>query len=277
MTRFFFSLLFTLLASSVFGKIIEANSLEEVKKWVGCPDAKTLVIFDVDLTLITPLCPAYQYNNVVCYKSVLSRMGWSEDEKKVAINLADLSYKIKLVEPGSVVFIHSLQQQKIPTIALTSVMTGELGKIKDVLSRRKQQLLLFDIDFSKTAPYLPRFQLDNLAPFLGTYPEGASGIICANNQPKGAVLKSFLKLIDWMPEKVVLIDDMIENLESMEKSTQNLGIDFTGIHYLAKKYLVDGPIDADAFYSLWLKLKKEAVEIIKKRYPFSEGNEHLKS
>jgi len=59
----------------------------------------------------------------------------------------------------------------------------------------------------------------------------AHGIIFSNWQPKGPVLKHFLTELDHHPAKVVLIDDQLSFLHSVEKSMAEMKIPFVGFHY----------------------------------------------
>lgn len=59
----------------------------------------------------------------------------------------------------------------------------------------------------------------------------AHGIIFSNWQPKGPVLKHFLNELDHRPGKVVLIDDQLSFLRSVEKSMAEMKIPFVGFHY----------------------------------------------
>jgi hypothetical protein len=69
-----------------------------------------------------------------------------------------------------------------------------------------------------------------------------SGILFSSTHPKGDILRQFLDAIRWYPSHVVLIDDRIESLESVESALNAMRIPFTGYHYLAVEKL---PINLD--------------------------------
>lgn len=47
------------------------------------------------------------------------------------------------------------------------------------------------------------------------------------------VLKTFLERLGFKPNKVMFMDDSIEQLKSVESAANALGIEFIGFHYIA--------------------------------------------
>jgi hypothetical protein len=61
---------------------------------------------------------------------------------------------------------------------------------------------------------------------------------------KGEVLQAFLsKIKDRKFNKIVFIDDKIENLKSVESVSQVLGIEFVGVEYTRSKTVAGDQLD----------------------------------
>lgn len=58
-----------------------------------------------------------------------------------------------------------------------------------------------------------------------------NGIVSVGKTPKGNALLSFANLADYKPSKIVLIDDLKENIKSVEDAAKKLGVPYVGIIY----------------------------------------------
>lgn len=61
------------------------------------------------------------------------------------------------------------------------------------------------------------------------------GVIYTNGQQKGPSLMAFLRHHGYRPSRVVLIDDRLDMLESVEEVLQQEGIPFLGLHYVREE------------------------------------------
>ncbi len=257
--------LLCLFSQSLFGQIVKAQSMEEVRRLMGTLNKETLVIFDMDDTLITPLNPACQQANRHRYRYLIERQTWTSEQKSIANNLCTIGSKtdVQLVECGAVGLIHDIQAQGVPSIALTAAITCPLGEITSPLACRVEQLAGVGIDFSKTAPYVEFFRLKDLPSFLNSYPEGECGVICTGGKnKKGVVLAHYLKSICWTPTKVILVDDNYMQLNSLTAPMRALGIEYTGIYYRGIDHFKAAPIDAESFICFWKELEQKSAQIL---------------
>jgi hypothetical protein len=60
------------------------------------------------------------------------------------------------------------------------------------------------------------------------------GAILSGRQEKGLALLHYLeKIAQFVPSKIIFIDDHIKNVENVQKMCQEQGIAFVGFHYVA--------------------------------------------
>jgi hypothetical protein len=71
------------------------------------------------------------------------------------------------------------------------------------------------------------------------------GVIFTNYTDKGTSLQAFLQYTHIKPKKIISIDDHKENIESVEATAKQNGIDFVGIEYTAAKDKKITPLDQD--------------------------------
>lgn len=241
----FIFLAFYLCLAHLHAIIIEAPNLDEFEKFIKDVDQETLVLFDINETLIISqdliLRP--------CAKSLWSRYAKETLENpEVAVSgkhnrkyfLGQILSKIEyeLIDPKFVTIIHSLQERKIKTIALTRMRSGSLEAISSLEDWRIEHLKKHDIDFSLAFPQHPEVIVKkNLEAHGGNFPLFKQGVLCTNKEAKGPVLMAFLECIQWVPSKVVLVDNNTAYLKSVEKSLEEAGIHFIGFHYTAVENL----------------------------------------
>jgi len=222
--------LFTLVAITAFivpkaqAHIAEINSMNEI-----LPEIRqdTLVLMDLDDTCITTVCmlgssPCWDHFTKVLQSAQFDT--WTT--YGVIFPLVGKiiqSVPIKPIEDYTPHLIRSLQDQNIVVLSLT-------GRVKEApydpnfAFTTHSQLQKIGIDFSQS-PMPPGLNPQNPPKSF------AYGIIFADHKLKGPVLKKFLEEIHYHPAKVVMVEDMISHLESVEKSMNELDIPFTGFRY----------------------------------------------
>ncbi len=229
------SLLVLLLASTLsWARIIETKNVAAILSEI---DADTLVFFDIDQTTITPTT------------ALGSRAWWEHFQNKVMaadiikeqifphiipwINQVARNTPQQLVEPEIAALIRSLQERGITVWALTgrhkvAPWDPHYGEAT------REQLFSFGIDFERSTP--PTGVQFDEARLPVSY---AYGILFTDGKQKGPVLKDFLQALDHRPTKVVMIDDLISFLNSIEESMSREGIPFVGFHYTRLAHLDD--------------------------------------
>ncbi len=257
--------------------IVETPNLELFENALENIDQETLVLFDVDETLIVP-------------KDLIMRSPVRDIFREIAketINNPDIvdiekygkdyflgqvlsKVKYEIVDPKIVTIIEALHKRKIKTIAFTKMFIGTCGAIPAMEDWRFIQLKDLNIDFSSAFPLFQKIEIEPLDKMIRPA-LFKQGILCANGQDKGPVLIGFLRNIDWVPSKVLFIDDRLDYLLNVEESLSNIGIEFVGFHYTAVESFPD-IVDRDvARFQLmhlaktgeWLS-DREAAELINK-------------
>src|SRR4029077_4286449 len=88
------------------------------------------------------------------------------------------------------------------------------------------------INFASSFPNVNRQFLDDLAVPGKTPPLYEEGILFSKGYKKGEVLKTFFKQCNFHPSKVIFIDDLYENLDSVKDELIDLNIEFKGYQYI---------------------------------------------
>lgn len=227
-----------------YGAIIESHDLISFEEEIERIDNETLVIFDVDRTLIIPKDHILRVNDGELIRE------YAKDMMKKALSLAvknqnDYFFSLvlqqmefELVNEKFPSLIQQLNQKGVKTIALTAMPTGEWGCISNVEDWRVQSLRKFGIDFSSAFPEHTHLTF-KVGKKMTQSPSFKDGILFSASATKGETLSAFLKKIHWTPKKIIFLDDRMKYLQSVENAAKALEMDYLGIHYLeAKKFPV---------------------------------------
>lgn len=228
-----FHLIFLFIATIGSANITEIFHLQEIERELQNIDEKTLVVFDVDEVLIMTkdhFIHPYAIHVVdrVAQRELANHSKSAIDE---LISLCFLLPERILIEESTPSLIKRLQGQNIKTIALTSCQTGTLGLIRSVENWRVEDLKSFDIDFSSSFPEYERLVFDELKSPSHPSPLFESGVLFSKGYQKGKVLKAFLDRIDFVPSKILFIDDLSHNLLSVKDEFQLEGIPYHLFYY----------------------------------------------
>lgn len=242
-------------------------------------DIDTLVLFDVDETLIIPAdvmlrCKTKEQHQEWLKKTIEENLPFPYDSYFEYCDLSPHPYV--LIEPLITTIIDSLQQRGIKVLALTLADTGSRGRfISFFPENRFASLQRLGIDFSKVN--IPDTTFNQLPEKNGTYPMLYKGILCTNYQSKGIVLGVFLDYMHWKPSKVIFFDDSLKRVKQVVDEMCKRGIPCIGYEYKGSEY-VPGELDKDVAtlqikylleHEQWLSdaqarelLKKEATDTV---------------
>ncbi|MBN9542459.1 MAG: DUF2608 domain-containing protein [Alphaproteobacteria bacterium] len=215
----------------------------------------TLVIFDVDETLIQPL-DSYLINEHTeqgknFRNQIINKYRDVENwDNLTAVML--LNGKRPLLEPNIINRIQKLKDRKVKFIALSHMNTGKLDFIDELAEWRYEHLksLGFESNFGNNIILNVNFH--NRKPLF------YKGILATDLNKKGPILVAFLNQINYYPENVIMFDDNLDYLESVETSLKPLNIKFFGYHYLGAKTkpwnqkIIDYQVDYLIRYRKWL-------------------------
>ncbi len=189
---------------------------------------ETLVLFDVDEVIISSL-ETSQFSLLF-----RARLLWNfpqffnHDTWECAHSWLWKNAQFSLIEPGVVPLIQQLKQQGCFVLGLTSMESGAYGVIPDMPMWRYEMLRGMGVAFTQE---FGNYTFTRLPAYRDHYPVLYKGILCANQQSKGAVLQAFLEQFALRPQKLIFFDDSLDNLQSVGKVCEALGIPVALYHY----------------------------------------------
>lgn len=204
-------------------EIIVTNDFSVVEKEAASLNEKSLILFDVDGTLIVPVDAILQFQSGEKFKELVSVHADLDLFRDIRM-YADH----ELVDPRCRTLISHLQKKKIPMIAFTAAPSmlrrgGEPGVW------RVEELRRYGFDFSASFP-LQYMEFPKAAD-QKYFPLFKDGVLYSSFQKKGPVLIQFLQKLGCRPEKVVFVDDELPQVQSVVACLKALDIPCIGIHY----------------------------------------------
>ncbi len=223
--------------------ISEIITLDSFKQEILRQDGESLVIFDVDGTLITPKDPFFRdtINLPENCRSILQHFKMDLFLKEEILKhwneywISKIFMKMEFltVDPEFSLLVQELQDRRINTIAITAITPHSFGLITSMADWRIKQLKQLNFDFGLSfksfSPSL--FLLESGNPVF------KNGIIFSDTSSKEKALAALLEAIKWLPSKIVFIDDRMHSLKSVEEMAGKLGIPFAGFLYKGSEIL----------------------------------------
>lgn len=234
------SLLLFLPACSLFeSNIKEIDSLSQANSELASADQGTLVVFDMDDTLIEPEEKIFHliYRNINDFAPSDTDFIKQLRHKfeKIATEKNDSEYLNKLtcavfaktkfipVEQQATTIVKDLQTRGIKVVALTASNAGRFIGIERMEKWRQSNLNQVGLDFSASFN-VKEIIFDSLKKMFGFYPVFYNGILCAAGNPKGKVLAAFFEKIGWKPKKVIFFDDGYHHCKSVSAEMMALSL-----------------------------------------------------
>lgn len=189
--------------------------------------SKTLVIFDVDETLIQPTDIYVMNENSPHGEAFKKRLVAANPEIKNWDEIATillLQAERPLIEPSVIDKINAIKRRGVDVIALTAMNTGPWAELPSMEHWRYEQLksLGFEGSFESTEFKLKSFKKK---------PVFYKGILATDTEPKGLVLGEFLDTMHLHPKVIIMFDDSLEFLQQVQAETAKRNIKFYGYHY----------------------------------------------
>ncbi|MCH9627272.1 MAG: hypothetical protein S4CHLAM2_09070 [Chlamydiales bacterium] len=262
LVRSFFLLLLSL---NCYAQIRQVNTMQEIMPYFEEADGDTIAIFDIDLVLIQPDEPAFQMPNIKRHRALAKEifLMLTPEKRDLFLTLMAVYTHSILVDEHTPFYLQHIQQRGIPTMALTSNLTGQLGAIAHLESWKIERLKQVGIDFSISVPVAHDHTFFDLPSYRGYYSCYTEGVLFANGDvcPKGDVLTSFLSWAHLHPQRVIFIDDREHNLTNVEQALHDYdaSIQFEGIHYLGAHNYPSTEISAEEFEAKWHTLYQQCL------------------
>lgn len=262
--------------------IQQVNNFDFFESEVLALDKNSLVIFDLKKVLLINEDPWERgFSKERSAAKTISSLYLKDSELSQKLDLPTRArlwsiyargIKFVLVDHNVLKWIDFLKANSIKSIALTRFLAGRLGHNQSLEYFRIQDLLNKKIDFSYSFPNENNLIFKQFSD-ADQSPSFKNGILFTiQSASKGLLLKAFFERIKWYPNKIVMVDDKLENLESVREEAKKLNIAFTGYLYTGAdklpayfnkavaecqmQYLID--------HELWLSAEK-ALKILNEK------------
>src|SRR5687768_551444 len=199
--------------------------LQRMKEIMPHVDRDTLVVFDIDNTLIEP---TQTLGSDQWFYHLMQKVKAEEkldDERAIdrameIWNAVQLDTQVRAVESDTPALIRELQRKEVATFALTA-------RTLDSAEVTKKQLRSIGVDFA--ARPIHRGDLD----FALASPARFTGgiLFVGEKNAKGDVLLAFLAKVGLRPKRVLFIDDKEKNVASVERSLSTAQIPHVVFRY----------------------------------------------
>ena len=225
---YLFLLLNYAIISSIKAQIHTIQTIKEVMAYLS-PNDSQIVVFDIDNTLLRAPSDlgSDQWVGAIAKQNITNGMSYLAAWNQILPIYFHIQNYINLVptEPDIANSIQAIEQLCKHTICLTARSSAQLITITcEQLAKNNLNFQVPEIDHTRL----------NL-PGDSIYQQGV--LFCGHNC-KGQVLVSFLQACHFKPSEIILIDDKLYNLESVEKQLANYNIKFTGLRYAGCDELV---------------------------------------
>lgn len=224
---------FVCIFSNISAEIYHCKTIQEVLPYLEQTTPNTLVVFDIDDTLIAKkdkvLRPAAKDYHMGCYFKLIQKVKF--DHIVHLISIVEKYAQPLLVDDAWPSIISDLQKITPYVMAHTAAFPKKMGIFDSFPEVRHQLLNSLGIDFSLISPTFADAELTSLDHIPNVHPVFYSGMLFSENYAKGEALGAFLSHYGFTPEKVIFVDDHTNNLRTVEKELNKRGIPFTGIHF----------------------------------------------
>ena len=232
------------LNNPALAKIIETDDSLVIQNELQKLTQEDLVTFDVKGVLYEPEDSVLKLKNKRFVRNFLSRIrqdNLHEADRLEGIIL--LNYKPVLLDIKIPEIIKDTKERGVKIISLTGGRTGSIGSVNNRQDLRLSRLKSFGIDFTGSFK-VTRLLLERNGDGnnrIGRKSEFANdaifkdGVIFTSRLPKGKILGIFLDKVEFLPKKIVHVDNDISKLGSVQRMCKSRNIEFLGIHY-TKQY-----------------------------------------
>lgn len=230
-TTTFFALFIFLFSNVQGATITPITNMIEAKASLENVDQGTLVIFDVDRTLVMMKDQLLNGGKSAFKKKIKTYPAYTQltkSEQETLLSIVLLKAPLQIIEQDAIGYIDQLQSKNIKTIFCTTLETGPFGLIPSIEQWRMDTLDQLGLNFRGAFPELSYIKF---YPQMENSPIFKEGALITAKRTKGEVLKLFLETIDWKPKKIIMLDDKLSEIESVVEELKDSSIEFLGFHY----------------------------------------------
>lgn len=199
--------------------------------------SQTLVIFDIDNTLITQNTMAISTQGLDYFakkKGELIQAGYTKEKLDWLISFVILNASpVVPVEPYAPDLVRSLPNRGAMTMVLTARGTNPIGMIEDMGQLAISQLDAQNYTFNFMADQPQTIIIEGFAPNRYGPPQFRCGYGFTGKRLKGEVLVAFFDQIGFTPQKVIFVDDNYDQISSVDSALTARNIPVVCFHYTA--------------------------------------------
>jgi hypothetical protein len=216
--------------------MIEIRSIQEISSLIKKASPSSLLLLDVDDTLITPVSSSFRPQKDGSLNLIDQLKNRKEKIKDFHLILGHwrLQRKVMLVESIWPQTLRFLLEKDVPVIGLTKMDTGSFGPIQSMEEWRLKELSQLELFFTRAINGISSMRLNISQEKYSAFKEG---ILFTGPFSKGETLSDFLKHTNFQPKEIFFIDDRRDYIKDVQQTVEGLGYDFKGIHYRATENL----------------------------------------
>lgn len=240
MKRILFAVLFVFVSAFAQAEIVELKSYKDLD--VKQIDAKTLVVFDIDNTLLrqNSMIGTHQWGDFLAERAIRAGIDpkVAKESQFKAFTEVQPVVPVVPVENEVIDVLAQLTQEGVSHFALTA-------RNPQLQSITLKQLKILKHDFAKSFPKLKKIGM------LKKHLKG--GVIFSGATPKGELLKKIVDNAERKFTRIIFVDDKAYNLESVEKSLAQSSIELKSYRYGAADPFLKSfdPVIADTIYTVF--------------------------
>ncbi|XVN41150.1 MAG: DUF2608 domain-containing protein [Rickettsia endosymbiont of Argas persicus] len=249
-------------------KINKIHDFKEVIEAIEKADKTCLVLFDVDEVIVMDsdefrLTHDYRKELV---NNIEKRLPIEQCKLLLSVVLKDR--KARFVNDDILKIFALLKEKNIPAMGLTKLPTGKFGVIEDMIEWRVRELASLKVNLQELSPLSDELIIKDFNIGYGD-PILKDGIIYTAEYDKGEVLEYVLQKTNYFPKSIIFIDDIEENLLSLQKTCNKLKINYQGFEFMGSAIVPEPDLDE--------QLEKIRFEILEKELKWLMDEELKKS
>jgi hypothetical protein len=230
------------------------------------PPQEVLLCLDTNLTLIQTDHPATFYPSLRKHQGALNKIFDSLTPEKRDLVLAYVSYTIpqRAIEKEAAEIVKDIQNKGVKVIAVTSALTGEVGRFILFEEFIRELLKSKGFDFESSFPG-EKITFTALPAYRNYHPTFYKGILSTNGDMgpvrKGRAIKNFLKMVSPQTKVVIMVDDREKSLLNVQATLREFypQVKFIGIHYTPGLKYQPQTVNSEEFKKFWDAISKEAM------------------
>lgn len=209
---------------------MKIKSVTEAQSVLNSANKSTLVLFDVDDTLITPRSTSFRFQG----NGILNPIDKLKVKKNHIQNFEELlgewrlQRQVMLVEEHWPKVLERLKMQEAHVFGFTKMDTGKFGPILSMEDWRLSELRQYDLTFTKEVLGESFVRFWHEGSFYACFKEG---IIFTSILNKRQALQYFLEHSPLQIDKIIFMDDRLEFVQEVESFVQSLSLKFHGFYY----------------------------------------------